>query len=102
MALIFYKQIFISILIICVTAHESFEYKMIHCGRNKKKPLLMYKGHTYYQHMSSKMFYCSKRKSGCLARIKLDDDGKIIMALSDHKHLAPKCIELYPGKFVKI
>ncbi|KPJ13097.1 hypothetical protein RR48_05206 [Papilio machaon] len=37
----------------------------------------MHKGYTYYQHVGSRMFYCSKRKSGCLARIKLGKDETI-------------------------
>ncbi|CAK1579139.1 unnamed protein product [Parnassius mnemosyne] len=79
-----------------------FDYKLIPTTRCKGKQLLMHKGFTYYQHMFTRFFYCSKRKTGCLARIKLDSDGSIIFADRNHIHGAPNYMKLPSGDYVKL
>ncbi|KAF9412002.1 hypothetical protein HW555_009357 [Spodoptera exigua] len=62
-------------------------YEMI--PTKKGKYLLMYQGYTYSQQHHTRNYYCSKKNSGCKARLKLDYDGKILSGFTEHFHPAP-------------
>ncbi|CAH2040250.1 unnamed protein product, partial [Iphiclides podalirius] len=50
----------------------------------------MMDGYTYSQNANSHNYYCSKKDSGCKARIKLAKDGRINQALCTHFHERPR------------
>ncbi|CAH0399059.1 unnamed protein product [Chilo suppressalis] len=54
------------------------------------KHLLMIEGYTYSQMKDSRNYYCSKKDSGCRARVKLDEMGGIANAQTEHQHPPPK------------
>ncbi|VVC90622.1 unnamed protein product, partial [Leptidea sinapis] len=58
------------------------------------KYLLMIDGFTFSQMRNTLNYYCSKKDSGCKARVKLTSDGKISLnqmsCLSTHTHPPPK------------
>lgn len=76
------------------------DYKLIPSTRGNK--LLMLHGFTYA--MSGKNCYCSMRiQTGCRARLKLDNNGKIVKALyTEHIHERPKYIITPTGQYVKV
>lgn len=46
-------------------------------------------GYTFAQMHSQRHWYCSQKRKGCKARVKLDTDGTLISALTEHNHLPP-------------
>lgn len=68
----------------------------------KGKHMLMVNEYTFSQKNNSTSYYCSKKDSGCKARIRLDATGKIVQADVNHTHDPPKYVVLANGKYVKI
>lgn len=65
--------------------------------------LLMLNGYTYKQNTKKwPLYYCSKRKFGCKASVKLDSCGKIIQVQENHKHDPPRYIVTPRGQYVKM
>lgn len=76
-------------------------YKMIPTKRGKF--LLMYKGYTYSQQHWSANYYCSKKDSGCKAKIKLDSLGRILpISQIEHMHPPPQYLMMPKGNYVKL
>lgn len=70
------------------------------------KSLVMFENYTYsYQGRKDvKLYlYCSKRLSTkCPARLKLDKEGYIVLAITDHNHEPPRLMKIKNGKYIKI
>ncbi|CAG9787379.1 unnamed protein product [Diatraea saccharalis] len=66
---------------------QSYEYTMIPTQRGKH--LLMMNRYTYSQMKDSRNYYCSKKDMGCKARVKLDSEGGVANAITEHKHPPP-------------
>uniref|UniRef100_A0A2H1VPS2 SFRICE_011211 n=1 Tax=Spodoptera frugiperda TaxID=7108 RepID=A0A2H1VPS2_SPOFR len=82
-----------------ISSIEEQTYEMI--PTKKGKFLLMFRGYTYYQQNRSSHYYCSKKKSGCAARVKLDSNGKIMStAFATHLHPAPQYV-ISNGRYIK-
>lgn len=76
-------------------------YEFIPTQRGKN--LLMINGFTYSQMKLTNNYYCSKKQSGsCKARVKLDDNGKIVSADYTHTHSPPKYIKMSNGTYFKV
>ncbi|KAL0831870.1 hypothetical protein ABMA28_001400 [Loxostege sticticalis] len=69
---------------------KSLPYKFI--PSTKGKQLLMMNEYTYSQNAQTLNYYCSKKDSGCKARIKLNKDGRIKEAICKHFHAPPKYV----------
>ncbi|XP_047531535.1 uncharacterized protein LOC125067165 [Vanessa atalanta] len=50
----------------------------------------MLEGFTFAQTINRRYWYCSKRKIGCKARVRLGEDGRIIFAFNQHNHVPPR------------
>ena len=69
----------------------------------KGKYLLMYQGFTFSQQHRSQNYYCSKKDSGCKARVKLDRDGRILpTSQTIHCHPPPKYLVMAKGEYIKL
>ncbi|CAK1579142.1 unnamed protein product [Parnassius mnemosyne] len=66
-------------------------YKMIPTRRGKH--LLIFGNYTFSQMNYTNNFYCSKKDSGCKARVKLSFDGSIQHAFTEHTHPPPKPVD---------
>ncbi|PZC74402.1 hypothetical protein B5X24_HaOG207879 [Helicoverpa armigera] len=53
---------------------------------------MVYKEYTFsYIDKTKKYLCCSRRKQGkCDAKIRLNDDGEVVLAKTDHNHPPPK------------
>ncbi|XP_052748512.1 uncharacterized protein LOC116412631 [Galleria mellonella] len=68
----------------------------------KGNHLIMLNSYTYSKDNKSRNYYCSKKSIGCKARIKLLDNGKLIVGDSYHCHEPPKYVVTSSGKYVKV
>lgn len=63
----------------------------------------MLNGYTYSQMRCTNNYYCSKKDSGCKARVKLLDDGSIsVNSIIVHIHPPPKYMITATGRYIKI
>lgn len=65
------------------------------------KYMIKLNGYTYSQY-HEKIYYCSKRKAGCKARVKLDADDKILNAFEEHSHYPPEYMRTAYGSYIKL
>ncbi|CAH2040252.1 unnamed protein product, partial [Iphiclides podalirius] len=65
------------------------------------KNLLMLDNYTFSQMKLTHNFYCSKKDSGCKARVKLFN-GSILKKFTEHNHPPPKYVVTPNGFYVKI
>ncbi|KAH9645073.1 hypothetical protein HF086_005618 [Spodoptera exigua] len=83
-----------------ISAFDIQTYEMI--PTKKGKFLLMFQGYTYSQQHQTRNYYCSKKDSGCKARLKLDCNGKILpTSFIQHLHPPPKYVVMPKGQYVK-
>lgn len=61
----------------------------------------MMNGYTYSQNAQSRNYYCSKKDSGCRARIKLKENGQVREANCKHTHAPPVYIRTSSGEYIK-
>ncbi|KAL0831876.1 hypothetical protein ABMA28_001406 [Loxostege sticticalis] len=54
-----------------------------------KNKLLMLGGFTFAQNHTKRLWYCSQKKKGCRARVRMDDAGRIVAADTYHDHTPP-------------
>ncbi|CAH2085751.1 unnamed protein product [Euphydryas editha] len=47
-------------------------------------------GYTFAQMHSQKHWYCSQKRKGCKAKVKLNEDGILVSALTEHCHSPPQ------------
>ncbi|KAF9412007.1 hypothetical protein HW555_009362, partial [Spodoptera exigua] len=68
------------------------------------KSILMYQNYTYSMKGINKAYgYCSRKKTrNCNAKLKLNKDGQIVAAYTDHCHPPPKYTQMPNGLFLKI
>ncbi|CAK1579150.1 unnamed protein product [Parnassius mnemosyne] len=82
-----------------------FQYEIIKVGTTGKS-VIMYQNYTFsYQGPKNvKLYpYCSKKNSTkCPARLKLDKEGNIIYAITEHNHPPPKYTRASGGLYIKI
>lgn len=81
--------------------HKNFsdlEYKLIPSKRSKKN-LLVFRGNTFSQNLSSGNWYCSKYHKDCKAKIHLDTNGKIVRFNDNHNHEPPKMYVTSTGDY---
>lgn len=65
--------------------------------------LLMLNGYTYKKSAKkSLLYYCSKRRIGCKASVRLDSCGKISQVQEIHEHDPPRYIVSPSGQYVKV
>ncbi|CAK1543876.1 unnamed protein product [Leptosia nina] len=84
---------------------ESLEYIVIPSGRGRGI-LILFNGYTYASRGSLYTAYCSKRDTGCQARIKFSRDGQKRILLYEsriycHDHPPPDYIVTKNGEYVK-
>lgn len=72
------------------------EYIFIPTGL--KKRLLMLGGYTFAQ-ISEKHWYCSKKKLGCKAKVKMED-GRVVAANNVHCHSPPTYHVTKAGQYI--
>ncbi|XP_064292230.1 uncharacterized protein LOC128672203 [Plodia interpunctella] len=65
------------------------DYKLIPARSRQKKNLLMLNGYTFAQNHTPRLWYCSQKRNGCKAKIKMSDNGYILRADTDHCHTPP-------------
>lgn len=66
-----------------------------------KNKLLMLGGYTFAQAFSKRHWYCSKKKSGCKAKINMDSDLKTItVAHNVHTHDPPTYYVSKSGQYM--
>ncbi|KAL0881467.1 hypothetical protein ABMA27_001330 [Loxostege sticticalis] len=46
-------------------------------------------GFTFAQNHTKRLWYCSQKKKGCRARVRMDDAGRIVAADTYHDHTPP-------------
>ncbi|GBP73779.1 hypothetical protein EVAR_42951_1 [Eumeta japonica] len=68
----------------------------------KKKNLLIYKGYSFSQWQASRYWYCSRKNTGCKARIHLNDNDQIAFYDGMHTHDPPRFYVTKAGHYVKI
>lgn len=73
-------------------------YDFIPSSRGKQ--LLMYKGYTYSQSGESVIYYCSKKYSGCKARVKILYK-ELVDTYSKHTHEPPRYAYV-KGNYIKL
>lgn len=67
------------------------------------KSTIMYKGYTFSTGPRKGSLVCSRRRRGkCSARLRLDDDGNIVFAVTDHNHPPPQFHITSEGEYIKI
>lgn len=66
-----------------------------------KNKLLLYKGYTFAQMNSDRLYYCSKKKTGCKARVRMES-GFIIYADVTHTHEPPRYKCTSSGEYVRL
>ncbi|KAI5646682.1 FLYWCH zinc finger domain-containing protein [Phthorimaea operculella] len=54
-----------------------------------KHDLLLYGGYTFSQQHSRRHWYCSKKKMGCKARVRMTEDQAIVFSYNQHIHPPP-------------
>lgn len=63
----------------------------------------MYNGYTYKRTSKrNPLYYCSKRKFGCKASVKLNENGDIGQVFEDHGHDPPQYLVTADGEYVKV
>ncbi|CAH2267935.1 jg8397 [Pararge aegeria aegeria] len=72
-------------------------YSFISTGFKNK--LLLMHGYTFAQMHSPKHWYCSQKRKGCKAKIKLDAEGTILAAFTQHCHEPPQLYASKGGKY---
>ncbi|GBP73770.1 hypothetical protein EVAR_42942_1 [Eumeta japonica] len=77
------------------------EYELIPSNRGSGH-ILLYQGHTYARMTSKNRWYCSKKGSGCKAKIHLDDDGQNLEHSGEHDHPPPKLFRTPDGRIHKL
>lgn len=67
------------------------------------KKLLMYKDYTFTQHLKyPRNFYCTKKDSGCRAKVGYGPDGKVRRLNDAHNHEPPKYVITPSGLYYKV
>lgn len=64
------------------------DYTFISTGYKNK--LMLMGGYTFAQMHSQKHWYCSQKRKGCKAKVKLNEDGILVSALTEHCHNPPQ------------
>ncbi|XP_060805282.1 protein tramtrack, beta isoform-like [Amyelois transitella] len=64
--------------------------------------VLVYRGFTYAKMRNNKRWYCSKKASGCKARLITFDDCTSAEQLGEHKHAPPTLYRLADGSLCRI
>lgn len=75
------------------------DYIFINSGYKNK--LLLYKEYTFARMNSDRLYYCSKKKTGCKAKVRMEN-GNIIYADVTHTHEPPKYKCTSKGEYVRI
>jgi hypothetical protein len=76
------------------------EYKVVTSQRGKS--LIFIGGYTYCMGASQRIWVCSTKMPQCKARIRLDDEGRILEINDEHPHPKRKYIQTKDGTFVPI
>ncbi|CAH0399060.1 unnamed protein product [Chilo suppressalis] len=79
--------------------YNSQEFIYIPAGH--KKNLIMFRGYTFSTY-GKNLWYCSKIKFGCKAKLKLDDKERIIYARDIHCHEPPEYCVTSSGKYILV
>lgn len=57
-------------------------------------------GYTFAQMHSQRYWYCSQKSKGCKAKVKLDTDGTVISADTEHFHNPPNIHVTKTGRYL--
>ncbi|CAH0723919.1 unnamed protein product, partial [Brenthis ino] len=82
----------------------ALEYIPINRGRGQGV-LIVHKGYTFskvYENNAEVIWYCSKRKSGCRAKLNTTTDGNLSEFVGEHNHQAPMIFRSPDGDIYKI
>ncbi|CAH0399073.1 unnamed protein product [Chilo suppressalis] len=82
-----------------ISQEEDLHYMYIPAGH--KKNLIMFRGYTF-SHYGKNLWYCSKIKLGCKAKLKLDDKERIISAHNTHCHEPPVYCVTDSGEYILV
>ncbi|KAI5646685.1 FLYWCH zinc finger domain-containing protein [Phthorimaea operculella] len=67
-----------------------------------KGVLLVHKSYTYASMTSKTRWYCSKKASGCRAKIITTEEGQFLQLVDIHSHLPPRLFRTNDGKVIRI
>lgn len=63
----------------------------------------MVNGYTYSQMKDSDNYYCSKKNTGCKARVKFNNTGKLLSnCILQHVHPPPNYVITAGGRYIKL
>lgn len=83
---------------LCSNTFSFSDYVFIPSGHKNK--LLMLGGFTFAQNHTKRLWYCSQKRNGCKAKVRMNEDDQIVYADNNHSHQPPEYHVTNTGQFI--